>query len=241
MRHFYCILIFFFVLSCKSEIDLSSGKIVSLKGNLDSKYPISMWIIEKQDVIFGQVKYENASNKPIRLVGVPYKEGIELVEFLDDGEICGIWKGKFEKNGYIGYWYSVEGNKNYKFILEKNDTILSDIDTNIITTNYVGNYRYRHGENGPEGYISIDKKENYFTLTCSNVTGEPSRNIANFQIDTLRIINNKSICDLNKDGLCVFMINFYNDFIIINSIDGKRDCGFGLNANVDGIYVKTNK
>jgi len=238
MRYLIYFLTIFNFISCKNDPDFSSGKVIAFKGKMNSKIPVFLWVIEKQDVIIGEVRYVRASNKGIKLIGNPYNNGYELTEYLSDGTVSGVWRGKIDNNSFLGTWNSGNGSKEYCFEVNKADTLIH-VDTSIIDGNYAGQYRYRNGNEGSEGSVLIEKNGDRYSLICANVTSAPARNMADFTIDSLKITNNEFICDLNNDTLCVFRIRFFKDFIIINSIAEKRDCGFGLNAFVDGVYVKT--
>lgn len=240
MRQMLCILMILIFVTGISFQEGANGEIVNFIGKINSKYPVSILLQIEPDLIFGHVIYLKGSKKPIKLIGNSDDSQLELTEYLEDGTVSGIWRGKIIKNEFSGIWYAVNGEKEFDFLLTKNDTIDRKLVTNIDSSSYVGHYEYHYGTEGYQGSITISKIRNHYHLSCSNVTKAPGRNMADFEIDTLDITNNESICDLNDDGQCVFKIKYYKDFIFINSIDGKRDCGFGFNAYVDGVYIKIN-
>ena len=244
MRPFICILFLLILIGCRSKIDLDSGQMAVFKGAMDSKSPVFLWMVKKQECIYGEALYYNGSNKPVKIIGYPFNNIIKLAEFLEDGTICGLWAGKIENDHFIGAWYSFNGKelkREYEFNLKSCDTILSDADPSIMSMDYYGNYRYLYGNDGFQISVSDDKQQGHYTLTFTKLTRIPNRINTDFFIDSIEIEDNESVCDLNGDSFCVFRIQFYKGFITINSIDDKRNCGFGYKGSVEGIYVKTDK
>lgn len=84
--------------------------------------------------------------------------------------------------------------------------------------------------------ISKDK----ISFDISSVTSDPSRNIASIETDTVSLYNNQFIYKIPDSDSCEFRVKFLRDFIFIDYTKGYEDCNgfFGLNASVDGIFVK---
>jgi hypothetical protein len=226
------------ILNCFNPLK-AAGKVMTFKGYINSKISVSLWINIEKDIVYGQLLYYKASQKPIRIVGQASNGKISFDEFLQNGDITGSWDGSIDKNKFHGKWNSINGEKEMDFDLTQSADIFMQVDTSVISKNYVGRYEYHYGEEGYQGSMEITKKANHYYLTCSNVTKAPARNMADFEFDKLIISKGESICDLNGDNSCKFRIKYFKDFIIVSTIDNKYDCDFGFNAGVDGIYIKT--
>ncbi len=107
-------------------------------------------------------------------------------------------------------------------------------------TVYEGVYRYGYSEEGHQGYFVV-KKINATTaqIEFQNVTAAPAYNQATVDEVKLPIKNNQIVYKMQKN--CVFRIRFYNDVAVVHYINDQYDCLFGMNATVDGIYLRVKK
>lgn len=213
------------------------------KGMINGRIPVLMHLQQETDsVITGELIYLNTKKRlPIGIIGYSSSDtgNTVLTELLPDGTISGNWFGKPDTKTFTGIW---EGNgKSLEFSLTRTDTVWQD--TRPINKSIDGTYRYAYPDDGPAGEFAIKrlgKQQVLFAISCH--TGAPSFNTAQLPTDTLRINADNQIIYNHKDDTwqCAFTINIYRSGLAVVAYKvGCEDCGFGLNATVDGNYIKT--
>jgi len=142
----------------------------------------------------------------------------------------------------MGTWTKPGLEKELKYLLTPKDTILKSIDTSMNPVAVTGEYAYQFGKSGATGDIDIKHLEgrNYLmAITC--VTGPPAYNVAEVDATKVQMFNNTIIYNV-RDGDCKFKIRAFRDFIVIDWISRDiQSCGFGLNASIDGVFIKTSE
>ncbi|MDB5223270.1 MAG: hypothetical protein JWN83_1937 [Chitinophagaceae bacterium] len=212
-------------------------------GNINSNIPIFLWVIVKDSLIQGELFYtKSKSSTPIRILGNIPKEGdIRICEYQRDGTITGVFNFSKLDSAFEGIWASTKNQKELKFKLSAKDTLLTNIDTSFQPKDIAGNYSYAYGEKGYQGGLNVTKiTDDKISFDISSVTSDPSRNIASIDTDTVAIYNNQFIYKIPNSDSCEFRVKFLRDFIFIDYTKGYGDCDgfFGLNASVDGIFIK---
>jgi len=218
----------------KSDIQTWSGNI---KGNI----PVFVWFSIQDSVLAGELVYMNTRDrKPIKIYGDLSPAMCFFREFSKDGLITGTWSGTMTKTGFTGKWYASGSEKEYDFSLLPKDTALNN-SYSFTASQLEGTYSYRYPGEGAMGQFSVkqlDKDHIIFNTSC--VTDGPAHNIAELMDDTLAFANNKATYRSHDEfGNCEFTISFYNGFISVQTKEDAYECGFGHNAGVDGIFLKT--
>ena len=209
------------------------------QGNIDGNIPVLMWYSKTKGILYGELLYTNQKEpKAIKIIGAE-RDGdkYRILEFMPDGMITGIWALTPQVSSVEGEWFSPTTRKMLGTSLMHIDTAVTihDIST---TTTVDGVYSYLYGTDGNSGYLEVKRIDsNNIEIDFQNVTGPPAHNMA-FLKDTVIISNNVAAYSNDEFGQCSFSISFYNDFAIVEYNNGKKDCGFGHNAFVDGIYLK---
>jgi len=213
-------------------------------GLIGKNIPATLSYYVKDGIINGELIYTGAKNPaPIKVLGMKNENTFQLYEFEKDGNITGTWFGNdVTNNVFEGSWFSPTSRKEMKIHLEAldggkfNDTIRTPqaID---------GTYQYSLGKEGAVGNMEIHSLgKDSVIVSFSNVTDSPARNQAEMDSVHLAIKNNKAIySDSSETGSCKFSIRFCNGYAVVDYIDGKYECGFGNNAYVKGVYLKTGK
>ena len=211
-------------------------------GTLNSKTPIFIHYHLDSNLIIGEITYLNTKDKlPIRLLGtIEDDKTYRLLEFDKTGNITGVITGLPTDKVFKGSWYSPKTSKELVMTLSLLDTIIRSPDIKPDNNQIFGNYHYQYGENGFNGDFEINRvgndKIDFYILSLTNVERGP--NIAEVNKDTIVMKGNSFVYEINKT--CEFKTTFYKDFVYINYTKGYCDGQFGLNATIDGIYLKTN-
>ncbi|MGB8195213.1 MAG: hypothetical protein WCF67_24970, partial [Chitinophagaceae bacterium] len=176
--------------------------------------------------------------EPITILGTVTTTSYWLQEFQKDGTVTGLLEGKFVKDKFAGTWYSTSSATDLSFDFTEKDTVLNGIDTAFAAMDIAGKYFFKEG-NDREGGMNVRLlNSNLLSFDISSVTGPPSYNVANVAADSLTILGNKIIYKSPELETCKFSIKFYKDFAVIDYIDNQFNCCFGLNASIDGIFLK---
>ncbi len=214
---------------------------ISWVGTINNKIPIFLHYSILDKVIIGEITYLNTKDKkPIRLLGtIEDDKSYRLLEFENDGNISGIITGNPEGQVFNGLWFSPKTRQEFQLRL-------STKDTSIVTTNYqteikdiYGAYRYQYSEEGYQGDFEINKlTDNKVAFSIFSVTGAPGRNIAQVSTDTVQMRGNNFTYKIADTDSCEFQVRFFEGFLIVNYTKGYCSGQFGLNASIDGIFLK---
>ncbi|MBS4063593.1 MAG: hypothetical protein KGZ74_03490 [Chitinophagaceae bacterium] len=211
-------------------------------GTLNSKTPVFIHYQLDSNLIIGEITYLNTKNRiPIRLLGtIENDKSYRLLEFDESGNITGIIEGKPTEQSFKGIWVSPKSKKELSLSLTAKDSVITSPSIKPDQNQVFGEYHYQYGENGFNGDFKIDKvadgkiEFNIFSLT--NVERGP--NIAEVEKDTIPMNGNSFVYKIPESDDCEFKVTFYKGFVYINYTKGYCAGQFGLNATIDGIYLK---
>ncbi|WP_250255227.1 hypothetical protein [Chryseobacterium sp. Marseille-Q3244] len=231
----------------KESVTLASEKSqgekeISWKGFLDGKTPVFMHYQIDGNVIVGEITYLNTKNKlPITLVGtIDSDNNYRILEFEKSGNITGVITGKPTESGFKGSWFSPKTRKELTLTLMKKDTALVSkrIETNV--EDLFGRYHYQYSEAGYQGDLEIKRlPDSKAVFGITSVTGEPARNLAQIDDDTISLKTTNFTYKLADADDCEFGVRFYKGFAVVQYTQGVCSGQFGMNATIDGIYLKT--
>lgn len=212
----------------------------TLSGTIKNTIPVFMWFFAKDGIVKGELTYLNTkARKPILIIGQVTASEIRINEFKRDGDITGTFYGMLDKKSFHGTWWNVAADEELVFDLKAKDTLLNAIDTSLQAKEIAGTYSYAFAPNGFQGAMNVNEVSgDIYSFEISSVTPNPSRNIASVETDTVVVSNNTFDYLLKQSHNCEFKVRFYNGFAVITYIDENFDCEFGLNATVEGIYLK---
>jgi hypothetical protein len=220
-----------------------SNQEICWTGTLNGKTPIFIHYQLDSIVIVGEITYLNTRDKqPIRLLGtVEEDKSYRLLEFDKTGNITGIIEGTPTEKEFNGSWVSPRTRKELEMKLVRKDTLISSPSIKPEPNQIFGDYHYQYGENGYNGDFEFskagDSKAAFHILSLTNVERGP--NIAEVEKDTIAFYGNKFTYKIPDSDDCEFKVTFYKGFAYINYTKGYCESQFGLNATIDGIYLKT--
>jgi hypothetical protein len=226
-----------------SETKKNGQNEICWTGTLSGKTPVFVHYQLDSNLIIGQITYLNTKYKlPITLLGtIKNKNTYRLLEFDNTGNITGIIEGKPTEKDFNGNWVSPKSKKELTITLTRKDTLIVSPGVQPDKSQIFGNYHYQYGENGFNGDFDItkvgDSKIAFNIHSLTNVERGP--NIAEVEKDTIIMTGNSFIYKIPDSDSCEFKVEFYKGFININYTKGYCSGQFGLNATIDGIFIKT--
>jgi hypothetical protein len=229
--------------SALTDSQTKSDNEICWTGTLNGKTPIFIHYQLDSNLIIGEITYLNTKDKlPITLLGtIEDDKSYRLLEFDKTGNITGVIEGKPTEKIFNGLWVSPKTKKELAMTLSSKDTLISSVNIKPTESDIFGNYHYQYGENGYNGDFDINKignnKINFHILSLTNVERGP--NIAEVEKDTIAMTGHSFIYKIPDSDSCEFKVTFYKDFAYINYTKGYCESQFGLNATIDGIYLKT--
>ena len=239
----------FFSFVCLGQPQKSATNIngvYKFAGKLNNKYPVFLWFVVKDSVIKGEVTYLKTANRvPITIAGQITKDmGMTLYEFTSKGYVTGIYSGEFKADGLKGSWTAPGSGKEVTYNLIPKDTVLAAIDMSLKPAAINGTYEYHFKkenakESGGDGGIDIKQinaKDILVDINC--ITASPQNNLADLQTFKVQMIKGQIIFKV-PDTDCNFRIRIFRDLIVIDRLSGNGDCGFGMNASIEGVFLKT--
>lgn len=218
------------------------GKEISWKGFLNGKTPVFIHYQIDGDVIVGEITYLNTKSKlPITLLGtIDTDHNYRILEFEKSGNITGVITGKPTDGAFKGSWFSPKTRKELTLNLVRKDTAIVSKKIETKVNDLFGRYHYQYSEAGYQGDLEIKKLPNskaVFGIT--SVTGEPARNLAQIDDDTIDLKTTGFTYKLTDTEECEFKVKFYKGFAVVQYTQGVCSGQFGMNATVEGIYLKT--
>jgi hypothetical protein len=225
-----------------ARVKISSDEICWV-GTLNGKTPVFIHYQLDSNLIIGEITYLNTKDKlPIRLLGtIENDKSFRLLEFDKMGNITGIIEGTPTEKNFNGIWVSPKTNKELGMTLSSKDTIIGKPSVGPDKNQIFGEYHYQYGEDGYRGDFDISKIENnkidFSILSLTNIERGP--NIAQVEKDTIAMVGNSFVYKIPDSDSCEFKVTFYKGFVYINYTRGYCESQFGLNASIDGIYLKT--
>lgn len=261
MKHWAYTILLTIISCCNQQQSVSSSEIIDYdaptilkdtktdrnqemcwKGTLNGRIPIFIHYQLDGNLIIGEITYLNTkAKKPITLLGtIEDDNNYRLLEFDKKGNITGIITGEPTDKNFHGSWYSPKSSKELSMKLSLADTIIYPPNIKTIENEIFGNYYYQYGENGYNGYFEINQvgngKVDFYILSLTNV--ERGSNIAEVEKDTIAMKGSSLIYTIPDSDKCEFKIEFYKDFAYISYTNGYCSGQFGLNATIEGIYLK---
>jgi len=219
-----------------------SDKEICWTGALNDKTPIFIHYKLDSNVIVGEITYLNTKDRsPIRLLGtIEDSKNYRLLEFDQTGNITGVIVGKPMEKAFNGIWVSPKKKKELSMSLSAKDTSVSTADIRPNKNQIFGRYHYQYGENGFSGDFDINNivgnKIDFHILSLTNVERGP--NIAEVETDTIPMTGDSFVYKIPDTDSCEFKVKFYKDFAYISYTKGYCAGQFGLNATIDGLYLK---
>jgi hypothetical protein len=238
----------------KNNTDTTSGKkiITALNnennkdmcwaGTLNGGIPIFIHYQLDSNIIIGEITYRNTKEQlPIKLLGtIEEDKSYRLLEFDKHGNISGTIVGKATSTSFTGTWISPQTRKEFVLKLVPKDTLISSPSFKPDSKMLFGKYHYQYGENGYQGDFELSKvndtKAAFQIISLTDVEKGP--NTAEIPKDTINFKGDNFIYKLPGSDNCEFKVTFYKDFVYINYTKGDCESQFGLNATIDGIFLK---
>jgi len=226
----------------KSGPKSQSKNEISWTGSLNGKTPIFIHYQLDGNLVVGEITYLSTKEKrPIKLLGtIEQDKNYRLLEFDKSGNITGIITGLPNDRTFNGSWFSPKTEKELIMKLSLLDTILSSPDIKPLDYQIFGNYHYQYGKDGFNGDFEINKvgneKIDFNILSLTNIDRGP--NIAEVERDTIAMSGNSFVYKIPESDSCEFKATFYKDFVFVNYTKGYCSGQFGLNATIDGIFLK---
>lgn len=225
-----------------ASVKNQTGKEISWKGFLNGKTPVFIHYQIDGDVIVGEITYLNTKNKvPITLLGtIDADNNYRILEFEKSGNITGVITGSPTEGVFKGSWFSPKTRKELTLNLVKKDTAIVSKEIETKVGDLFGRYHYQYSEAGYQGDLEIKKlpgSKAVFGIT--SVTGEPARNLAQIDDDTIDLKTTNFTYKLTDTEECEFKVKFYKGFAVVQYTQGVCSGQFGMNATIEGIYMKT--
>lgn len=211
------------------------GKTFHLTGLIGNKTKASITITESDSVLIGSITY-TSTNRPIFLRGkILDNSQYRLLEFDKKGAISGIIMCSIRGKLLEGTWYSPINKKELKILMNLQSKKPKNVSSARI--NPTGNYSFNYGKDGPTGWLGIERVgKDSLEIQFNNVTGGPGYSEATVEPVKLPILNNK-VYYQHSPG-CSIRIRFIADIALVDYENEQRECSFGLNASLEGIYLK---
>ena len=253
MKHLFALFLLLFLGCQKQPAPLannqtsksdSTSKEICWKGTIKGKIPVMLHYQVDDDLLVGEITYLNTKKRePIKIIGtIADDASLRILEFEKNGNISGILTGTPSNDKFNGTWFSPKTRKELNLSLSKFDTIVKDTPILPELNKIYGNYHYQYSQEGYQGDFYINKiNAKQASFEIFSVTGEPSRNIADIEKDTITLTGNKFHYKVGYEEGCEFDVTFYKDFVYINYTNGDCDGVFGHNATVEGIFLKVKK
>ena len=257
MKHWTCIL-FLTIISCNNQQQKVNGSDASVSvkptsltetksevcwtGTLNGKTPVFIHYHLDNNLIIGEITYLNTKGKhPIMLLGtLEDDKSYRLLEFEKSGNITGIITGLPSGDTFTGSWFSPKTRKELTLNLTNKDTVIKSLTSDTELEDIFGHYHYQYSEAGYQGDFEISKlPDSKATFGITSVTGEPARNVAQIDDDTIKLNTTHFIYKVPDTDSCEFEVKFYKGFAYIRYTKGFCDGQFGMNATIDGIFLKT--
>lgn len=228
--------------STLADIKNKSDNEICWTGTLNGKTPVFIHYNLDSNLIIGEITYLNTKDKlPIKLLGtIEDDKSYRLLEFEKTGNITGIITGQPTDKIFNGSWFSPKTRKELVLNLVKKDTVINSNTPETDLQHVYGHYHYQYSEAGYQGDFEISKLPNSkASFGITSVTEEPARNLAQIEDDTIKLNTTHFIYKLPNTEDCEFEVKFYKGFVYIKYTKGFCDGQFGMNATIDGIFLKT--
>ncbi|GAA4343057.1 hypothetical protein [Flaviaesturariibacter amylovorans] len=221
--------------------DPETADLHAWSGTLGGRVPVLLQFAVHDSVVRGSILYQRSKErKPILLLGHLEPEGYRLFEFAPDGSVTGILLGKMTGSSFDGTWHDPGSERALPFALAPSDSgMLVSAPRPVTGAAAGGSYAYSFGETGAAGGIDVTVAGDSARFDINCVTRGPAHNIADLQTGPLPLKGNSLIYADPATPGCRFRIRFYEGFLVIDYLESQYDCGFGHNATVEGIFLRT--
>lgn len=216
----------------------------SWTGLINNKIPVFLHYSVVGELIVGEIYYLNTkSRKPIQVIGsIEEDKSYRLLEFESNGNISGIIKGTPEGSRFDGSWFSPKARRAFSLNLKTKDSTVNPVDLRPADNDIFGDYHYQYSEAGYHGDMEVKKVSgDKLAFSIYSVTNDPARNLAEVPMDTVKMSGNSFIYNIPESDSCEFKVKFYRGFAVVDYTRGYCEGQFGMNATVDGIFLKINK
>lgn len=224
-----------------ADTSLNVGNEICWLGTFNNKTPVFLHYRLDKDIMIGEIVYLNTKGRvPITVIGEMDEGNIcHLSEFEKSGNISGVITGEIAGSTFKGNWFSPKTKKQLVINLSKKDTLLQLPSAEVKLQDVFGNYHYQFTDEGYQGDFFIKKLDgNKAVFGITSVTNDPSRNIAQINDDTISLNATSFIYKVPGTDNCEFGVKFYKDFAYINYTKGVCEGQFGMNASIEGVYLK---
>ena len=212
-------------------------------GTINEDIPVFIFYVLDSNMIIGEITYLNTKERtPIKLIGtIDEDKNFRILEFDKTGNITGIIGGQPSDKKFTGRWFSPKTRKELTIQLTRKDTVINMLPITTQLEHVFGNYHYQYSEAGYQGDLEISKlPESKASFRIFSVTSDPGRNIAEVEEDIIMLKGTSFKYRIPRTDSCEFVVKFYRDFAFVRYTKGYCEGQFGVNATIDGIFLKTN-
>jgi hypothetical protein len=219
------------------------SKGISWTGMINSRIPVFIRYSIRDSLVAGEIRYLNTkAKKPIRLLGTIEEGGTyRLPEFSPTGTITGIITGTPARDSFAGSWTSSETGKELSLSLTRRDTLIPQELSGPLKEEISGHYHYQYRKKGYRGDVEVERVDQqriaFSILSLTNVERGPT--IAEVEKDTVVLTGNSFLYMIPDSDNCEFKVSFFKDLVYIKYTRGYCAGQFGLNATIDGLFIKT--
>lgn len=213
----------------------------SWAGNLGNDIPVFIHYYLDDSVIIGEITYLNTKNRvPIKVRGtIESNNHYKLLEFEKNGNITGVITGTPNDSIFKGVWFSPKSGKEIDFSLKRKDSVVNANMEDVNLSKIFGRYHYQYTETGYQGDITIKQLAgSKVAFGITSVTEDPARNVAQIEEDTITILGPYFTYKLPESTNCEFDVKFFKDFAFVKYGNGDCNGQFGLNATIEGLFLK---
>jgi hypothetical protein len=228
---------------CAKGASVPDNGIYTYEGTIGKKTKVFVWLTFRDSIAFGEITYKK-TGKAIKLRGFPSIDigNYSINEYASNGDVTGTLFGVIKSDSFIGGWYYPDKNKSLPLRLVYKDTIVVGIDTITKATLVEGSYTYNFPQ-GPSAFLEILAKGNdslTFQFNClSSFVKGGAPNIGEIEETAIKRVTTSFIYLMpESENRCEFEVKFYKDVAWVHYLHDRNECGFGNNANIDGLYLK---
>jgi len=226
----------------EKEIVAPNGTVMfGWTGTINRRIPVFLNFWYEGDLALGEIIYQDSPGKtPIEVYGRIGSDGeLRLMEFERSGNISGIIKTIPTDQSLYGTWFSPKSRKEFPIALQRRESTKKIVDSKINISNIPGKYKYQYGPGGAGGELNVlSVKENTVEFNIEAHTGGGSPNLANVENAKAVLNGNMLIYKIPGSDDCEFKIEFFKRFASISYTQGNCNGEFGMNATVEGIFLK---
>ena len=230
--------------STHEQTSVNSEPVTSLNwsGTINDTIPAFLHYSIHGDLIIGELSYLNGlNNEPLKVIGtIDQNKEYRVLQFEPDGNISAILTGRPDGKAFKGRLFLTSSNQEQQFNFSRKDTAVVESELMPEAGEIFGNYYYKYSEDGFQGEFQIKKVDDkHVAFDILSVTDERrGRNIADVPNDTIAMSGNAFTYTIPESDDCKFKATFYKGFVVVSYINGYCSGQFGLNATIDGIFLK---